>query len=471
MSKNTNDYEGYKEQSIEILKKFDAKTWSKIKITNEGKTIKGTILPRNKFAEDGWVDLKLKDGYNIGIELTPDTQIEVLERKPPMEVKFEQKAPKKNKKLPDVMLLGTGGTIASRLDYATGGVIPAFEPGELFAAVPELSDICNLETEVVYKMFSEDMKPEYWLKMAKRVAEVANSGVNGIMIGHGTDTMAYTSAALSFLLNDLTVPVVVVGSQRSSDRPSSDAALNLVNAATVAANADLAEVVICMLGSTNHDYGLIHRGTRVRKMHSSVRHTFRTIGQTPLGYVQDGKIQFFEGDKTITHRPPKSKNKMETIAAYNIEEKVGLIYSYPGMPTDLVDYYVDKGYKGLVLAGTGLGHFPHDSFDSLQRAHEEGVHMVMTVQTLWGYTGMDVYETGREIQDLGVIPGKNMLPEVAVAKLAWLLGNYDDPQEIDKLIATNIKGEILPGEPLNGFQLYQGVEERIKTKLKNLKLE
>ena len=249
---------------------------------------------------------------------------------------------------------------------------------------------------MVYKIFSEDMKPAYWLKMAQKIAETANSGVDGIMIGHGTDTMSYSAAALSFLVKDLSIPVVLVGSQRSSDRPSSDAALNLINAATVAGKADLAEVVLCMLGSTNHQYGFIHRGTRFRKIHSSVRHTFRTIGDVPLGMVQDGTVSFFKKD--IKHRP---KERLTTTAATNIEEKIGLIYAYPTMPVDLIDFYVDKGYRGLVLAGTGLGNFPHDTFQALERANEAGLIMVMTVQTLWGYTGMDVYETGREEQAIG----------------------------------------------------------------------
>jgi glutamyl-tRNA(Gln) amidotransferase subunit D len=297
--------------------------------------------------------------------------------------------------------------------------------------------------------------------MAQRVAEVANSGVEGIIIGHGTDTMSYTTAALSFLVKDLSVPVVVVGSQRSSDRPSSDAALNLINAATVAGKADIAEVVLCMLGSSAHDYGFIHRGTRVRKMHSSVRHTFRSIDTTPLGMVRNGEINYFAND--IKKRP---KAKVTTIAAKKIEDKIGLIYAYPGMPSDVIDVFIDKGYKGIVFAGTGLGHLPHDTFKSLERAKEQGVHMVMTLQTLWGFTGMDVYETGRELQALNIIPGKNMLPEVAVTKLAWLLGNFQDPVEIRKLITTNIAGEITLGEPINGFQVLQGVEDRIEKQIK-----
>ena len=263
------EYQGYKPESIRILKKFQAKTWSRITITGPSGTAEGVILPRSKFAPDGWVEIKLKNGYNIGIELTDETEITVVGEEPPMEVKFDQVVPKKNKNLPTVTLLGTGGTISSRLDYVTGGVIPAFEPGELFTAVPELADVCNLETEVVYQIFSENITLQNWLQLAQKVAKIANApSVKGILIAHGTDTMSYTAAALSFLVKDLRVPVVLVGSQRSSDRPSSDAAMNLIHAARIAGTADCAEVVVCMLGSSAHDYGLIHRGTRVRKMHS-----------------------------------------------------------------------------------------------------------------------------------------------------------------------------------------------------------
>ena len=457
------DYVGYKTESVKILKKFGATTWSNVSLETSEICAEGIIVPRNKFAQDGFVNVKLKNGYNLGIPLTDETKIKVNSKHPPMEVKFDAITPKKVKGLPNVKLLGTGGTIASRLDYTTGGVIPAFEPGELFAAVPELSEICNLDTEVVYQVFSEDMDPTYWLKMAQGVAKSINDGYNGVMIGHGTDTMSYTSAALSFLLKDLSVPVVVVGSQRSSDRPSSDAALNLINAANVAGKGDFAEVVVTMLGSTDHDYGLIHRGTRVRKMHSSVRHTFRTIGDTPLGMVQDGKVNLFKKD--VKPRVSNKKGQNETYAVKNVEEKIGLIYHYPGIPDDIVDYYIDKGYKGIVIAGTGLGHVSHNLFPSLQRAQEEEIPVVMSLQTIWGFTGMDVYETGRELQSFGVIPGQNMLPEVAVAKLAWILGNYDNKEEIDRLITTNIAGEITRGEPLNGFMVYQGVENKIKSKL------
>ncbi|MHA1584096.1 MAG: Glu-tRNA(Gln) amidotransferase subunit GatD [Promethearchaeota archaeon] len=456
------DYKGYKPETISFLKKFNAKLWSRIKISGSTGVSEGIILPRNIFSPDGYVEIKLKTGYNIGIPLDNQTKIEVIKQENPMEVKFEPINPPKKAKLPNLKLIGTGGTISSRLDYVTGGVIPAFEPGELFTAVPELADICNLETEVAYKIFSENMRAKYWLELAQRVAKAANSGADGIMIAHGTDTLSYTASALSFLLKDLSVPVVCVGSQRSSDRPSSDAALNLINAAKVAGRADLAEVTVVMLGSSAHDYGYIHRGTRVRKMHSSRRDAFRTVDDTPLGMIRGNEIQYFHSD--YKHRP---KNNIETISAKNIEEKIGLVYAFPGMPEDLLDFYLDKDYKGIVIAGTGLGHVSHNLYKPLQRAKDMNIPVVMSVQTIWGYTGMDVYETGRRLQDLGVIPGKNMLPEVALTKMSWLLGNYDDPAEIRRLIPMNIAGEITVREPMNGYQVFQGVENIIPPYLSN----
>lgn len=446
---------GYKEKSASFLERNKVSAWDEVKISQGKKIFEGILLPRNKFARDGFLELKLKNGYNIGIEITDNTSISVIGKKPSMNVSFEGKKPQIRKSLPNVTLLGTGGTIAARLDYVTGGVIPAFEPHELFAAVPELSAICNLKTELVFKIFSENMEPEHWLQLAKKVSELSNSGIDGIIIGHGTDTVGYSSAALSFLVKNLKIPVVFVGSQRSSDRPSSDAALNLINATTLAAKGDLAEVVLCMLGTSSHTYGLIHRGTTVRKMHSSARNAFKTISDIPLGKIEKNKITFFKDD---IRKKSDVDQSLETTAAKNIEKKVALVYVYPGMSSEIIDQFVDKDYKGIVFAGTGLGHVPHHLFDSIKRASEENVMMVMTVQTLWGFTGMNVYETGRELQNSGVIPGLNMLPETAFAKMCWVLGNYNNTQEARSVMVTNIAGEILDFERFRGFRILQGTE-------------
>lgn len=452
----SNQPEGYKKKSKKFFKDHEIEAWDKVEIKKGDSVFEGIILPRNQFAEDGYVEIKLSNGYNIGLKVEDLEEIKVIDKNPPMIVEFEGMKIPKDKSKPNVTLLGTGGTIASRLDYVTGGVIPAFKPHELYAAVPELAEICNLNTKIIFKIFSEDMKPTNWLKLAKEVTKLSNSGVDGVVVTHGTDTLGYSTAAVSFLVQNLKIPVVFVGSQRSSDRPSSDSALNLIHATKLAAKGDLAEVVLCMLGSSSHTYGFIHRGTRVRKMHSSVRHAFRTIGDLPLGKIEQDKIYWFKKD--IRHKTTID-NEIETTCSKKIESKVALVYIHPGMTTDIIDFYVDKGYKGIVLAGTGLGHAPKHTFKSIKRAISEDVTVVMALQTLWGFTGMNVYSNGRKLLDLGVISA-DMIPETAFAKLCWVLGNYETKNEIQKVMKTNIAGEILPYEDIRGYQILQGLTEK-----------
>lgn len=265
-------YKGYRGEGKKLLVKNKLEIWDIVQIKTEKTQYEGILLPRIEHSVPNFINIKLENNYNIGVKVSEIIEIKKIGKKE-ASYKIPEKEFPQNKDLPNLKLFGTGGTIASRLDYTTGAVIPSFTPGELFSAVPELAEICNLECEIVFEILSENMEPGNWQKLAEKVKDAANSGIEGIIIGHGTDTMSYTSAALSFMLKDLSIPVVLVGSQRSSDRPSSDAALNLINAAVVASS-DIAEVVVTMLGSSSHDYGLIHRGTLVRKMHSSVRNTF-----------------------------------------------------------------------------------------------------------------------------------------------------------------------------------------------------
>ncbi|MFX1321468.1 MAG: Glu-tRNA(Gln) amidotransferase subunit GatD [Promethearchaeota archaeon] len=444
---------GYKEKARQLLKKFKIEIWDIIQLKTDKTTLQGILMPRYEYTSPEYIEIKLENNYNVGINISDIQDIKKIGKR---EAKYkipERKFPI-NKDLPNLKLFGTGGTVASRLDYTTGAVIPSFTPGELFSAVPELAEICNLECELVFEILSENMKAEYWQMLAEKVKDVANSGIDGIMIGHGTDTMSFTSAALSFMLKDLSIPVVLVGSQRSSDRPSSDAALNLINAAVVASS-DIAEVVVSMLGSTSHDYGLIHRGTLVRKMHSSYRNTFRTIDDIPLGIVKNRKIRMFKDNY-------KKRSQSETKALINFEKKVALIYSYPGIENEQIEFYIDKGYKGIVLAGTGLGHVGTIIYDSIKRAIQEGITLLMTTQTLHGFVGMNVYSTGRELQKMGVIPGRNLLPEVGYVKLGWVLGQTSNPEEIKKLLLTNIAGEFIERELPIAFNY--NIDELLKDK-------
>ncbi|GJQ31547.1 MAG: glutamyl-tRNA(Gln) amidotransferase subunit D [Ignavibacteriaceae bacterium] len=453
-----NDYKGYRGQALGVLKNYSAMIWSDVEVETEAGTYKGIVLPRSETADDKHIVIKLRSGYNIGIAADRITNIGIGGRKE-AHYKIPEKEFPYDPKKPRVKLLGTGGTIASRLDYRTGAVIPAFSPGELYGSVPELADICNLETEKLYGVFSENMGPEQWIGTAQAIGREIEKGVQGIVIGHGTDTMHHTAAILSFMVQNSPVPIVMVGSQRSSDRPSSDAALNLMHSVKTAAESDMAEVMVCMFGPTSDEYGLLHRGTRVRKMHSSYRSTFRTIGDIPIGMVSREKITPLRADYK------KRRHDKNVVINTAFEEKVGMVYYYPNMKPDMIDSMIDNGYRGIVIAGTGLGHVNKPLYPALKRAQEKGVAIYMTVQTLWGYVQMYVYDTGRDMMELGVVPCANMLPEVAYMKLGWALGQTDDLTRVKEIMLTPIAGEITEREPSNGYLIFQGgiaeVEEYI----------
>lgn len=443
-------YKGYRGETLDVLRKFEALVWSEVEVaTTDDSLFMGLILPRSETADDLHIVLKLATGYNIGIRSSKVTDIKINGRKI-ANYKIPEKEFPYDRLKPRVKLFGTGGTIASRLDYRTGAVIPAFSPGELYGSVPELADYCNLETDKLYGVFSENMGPEQWIGTANAIAHEIEKGVQGIVIGHGTDTMHHTAAILSFMIQNSPVPIVMVGSQRSSDRPSSDAALNLINAVNAATNSDIAEVMVCMFGPTSDTYGLLHRGTRVRKMHSSYRSTFRTIGDIPIAMVDKSSITPLRQD----YKKRRTDNNFKILPYF--EERVAIIYYYPNMMPDIVDSLVEKGYKGIVIAGTGLGHVNKPLYPALKRAKEAGVAVYMTVQTLWGYVQMYVYETGREMMELGVVPTANMLPEVAYMKLSWALGQTKDLDEVKSIMLTPIAGEITEREPSNGYLVYQG---------------
>jgi len=446
---NADHYKGYKGQALEVLKSFQAEVWSDVKIRTDQGDYAGIILPRSETADPLHIVLKLRSGYNVGIRASRVTAVEIQGRReahyriPEKEFPFDPKKPR-------VKLLGTGGTIASRLDYRTGAVIPAFSPGELYGSVPELADICNLETEKLFGVFSENMGPEQYVGTARAIGREIAGGVKGIVIGHGTDTMHHTAAILSFMVQNAPVPIVMVGSQRSSDRPSSDAALNLMHSVKTAAESDIAEVMVCMFGPTSDSYGLLHRGTRVRKMHSSYRSTFRTIGDIPIAMVSREKITPLRRDYR------RRRGDREVVINTAFEEKVSIVYYYPNMKPDIIDSLVDNGYRGIIIAGTGLGHVNKPLYPSLKRANEKNIAVYMTVQTLWGYVQMYVYDTGRDMMELGVVPASNMLPEVAYVKLGWALGQTDDLEKVRQIMLTPVAGEITEREPHNGYLIFQG---------------
>ncbi len=436
---------GYSGTARDLLKKAGARLGDRIRIIRGRDIFEGILMPRYALSAKPIVIIKLDNGYNIGVRIDNSTVIEVIKPREkileeaaagaPATIPLIEEEPPPEKK-PRVLILGTGGTIASRIEYETGAVKPALSTKELLEAVPEIGFIADIESMVLFNILSENMRIEYWETIVSNVASAFEKGYEGVVIAHGTDTMAYTAAALSFALRSLPAPVAFVGAQRSSDRPSSDAAFNLISAVLVAAHAPFAEVVVVMHGETGDTYALAHRGTKVRKMHTSRRDAFQSINAPPLAkiYPQEGKIQ-------VLIEPLRKRGETELRVENGFERRVALIKYYPGMESEVIDFLIDKGYKGIVLEGTGLGHVGEWLIHSLERAKEEGVAVVMTSQCLFGRVNMNVYTTGRRLLAAGVIPGGDMLPETAFVKLSWVLARTDDLSEVRELMLTNLAGE------------------------------
>ncbi|RLF14935.1 MAG: Glu-tRNA(Gln) amidotransferase GatDE subunit D [Thermoprotei archaeon] len=427
---------GYWGKASSELEKVGASIHDRVRLTKGSLVFEGLLMPPADPADDNHVVVKLDNGYNVGIRLEPGVKIELIARNPSFKPELPEVPVKVKEGLPKVSIISTGGTIASRVDYVTGAVYPALTARDLYNVVPELGDLANIDAHVLFSIFSEDMHPKLWSEIAEAVAKRLEDGVEGVVVTHGTDTMGYTAAALSFALQDLPVPVVLVGAQRSSDRPSSDAAMNLMDAVTVAAKAPFAEVVVTMHGEVGDTYTLVHRGVKVRKCHTSRRDTFRSINSPPLAKVEKGEV-------VLLSRPHRLRDRERRVSLKaKFEEKVSLVKVHPGFDGSIIDYLAEKGIKGIVLEGTGLGHAPHLSFNSIKRAIDSGVVVVMTSQCIWGRINMNVYRTGVELLRMGVLPGGDMLPETALVKLMWTLGQYRDLEEVKRIMLTNLVGEL-----------------------------
>jgi glutamyl-tRNA(Gln) amidotransferase subunit D len=343
--------------------------------------------------------------------------------------------PEQKPRLPRVAIISTGGTIASRVDYRTGAVRPALSASDLYSVVPELSEIAMVDTEILFSVFSENMTPKHWSETAKNVAKHISKGAAGVVVAHGTDTLGYTAAALSFALQDLPVPVILVGSQRSADRPSSDAATNLIGAVKAAASAPFAEVVVAMHETVSDKSILFHRGTKVRKCHTSRRDAFKSVNVTPLARMENEKMRMLVED----YRERDSSRKL--LLKPDFDQRVALIKFHPSLNPRIIEGYVDDGYRGIIFEGTGLGHLPNYCFSAVRKAVENGMVVAMTSQCIWGRLGMNVYDTGRDLLALGVLSLEDMLPETALVKLMWVLGQTSNVKEAKTLLTTNLAHE------------------------------
>ncbi|MGQ9551109.1 MAG: Glu-tRNA(Gln) amidotransferase subunit GatD [Candidatus Bathycorpusculaceae bacterium] len=428
---------GYRGEALKAIKDSEAEIGDIIRITRKGEAYEGILIPRSEYGDEKHVVIKLRSGYNIGVRITPDTKLEKIGKgakpafaAPPL--------PEQNQALPKVAIISTGGTIASRVDYRTGAVRPALTASDLYGVVPELAEVARIEAHILLSLFSENITPKHWTEIARAVADQIAQGANGVVIAHGTDTMGYTAAALSFALQNLPVPVVLVGSQRSADRPSSDAATNLIGAVKAAAEAPFAEVVVAMHETTSDTSIAINRGTKVRKCHTSRRDAFKPVNASPIARIQDQKVTML----TDEYKRRNQANKL--ILRPDFDEKVALVKFHPRMNPAIIEWFVEKGYKGLVMEGTGLGHIGNYCHEAVRNAVEHKVLVTMASQCVWGRVNMNVYDSGRDLMALGVIPLEDMLPETALVKLMWIFGQTRNLEEAKKLLRENIAGEFSP---------------------------
>jgi len=430
------DDSGYSGLVLEKISSSNAKVGDIISVKRNEEEYVGVLMPRSQVGSDSFhIIIKIETGYNVGIKLHQDSEIRKIKTgKKKRTIMSKEEADQRD--LPTASILSTGGTIASKVDYQTGAVNPALSAQDLYDTVPELKNYANVHAKVIMSVLSENIQPKDWTKIAKSVASEIKSGTDGVVIAHGTDTLGSTSAALSFALQDLPIPVVLVGSQRSSDRPSSDAAMNLIGAINLATRANAAEVLVLMHAETGDNYLHAHRGTRVRKLHTSRRDAFQSVNDYPLFRVTEQDIEEIHPPK---HRRDKDR---KLILKPKFEEKVALVKTHPSIDGSIINHLVESSYRGIVIEGTGLGHTPNRLHSSIKKAIDAGLVVVMSSQCVFGRVNMNVYRSGVELLDIGVVPCEDMLPETTLVKLMWVLANTKNQEAARELLLKPLAGEI-----------------------------
>ncbi len=436
------DLPGYKGDSLRFLRKAGASVGDVIEVKTEWGSVSGTLVPRYLYGDGEHIVLKLKSGYNVGLSLGGLQEAKVVSRgeKPSFTALPPPKSPGG---LPKVLLIGTGGTIASRIDYRTGAVHPAVTSAELHSLVPELSEVASVQPEILFSVFSENITPAHWSKLAQRIARAVDQGFDGVVVTHGTDTLGYTAAAMSFALAGVPIPVILVGAQRSPDRPSSDAPLNLVAAVSAAGNAGFAGVYVAMhIGESDDRVGL-YRGTRVRKNHTSRRDAFESVGVPVAAILGREGVEY--ADEGLPPRGGGFKPRPK------FSPDASLLKFYPSMHASQFAAARRSGARAVIVEGTGLGHVSRECVKALGRFVKAGGLAFMTSQCIEGRVDLNVYDTGRDLLAEGVTPLQDMLAETALVKAMWALGNGRDAAMAKELMLADVAGETttrtFPGRP------------------------
>ena len=423
-----------------MLKEKSVSPGDKVSLQTKERTWRGIIL--ESYTSE-IILLKLESGYNIGIREREILNLEVLEKFKETEKKKSSFEKKQN--LKNVAIIITGGTISSRLDPKTGGVIPT-DAEEILNIAPEIKDIANIvKLEKPFMKFSENMSFLDWKKLAEKTEELLNDKeIDGIIISHGTDFLHYTASALSFMLGKLNKPVALTYSQRSIDRGSTDAHLNLLCAAKYAVS-DIAEVAIVGHKDLNDEFCLAMPGTKTRKLHTSRRDAFKIVNSEPIAEISKKQFNIL--------REFNARNKNQVKANIQYTDKVALVQIYPGQDPSILDYYEQQGYKGIILQVAGIGQVPgkasvNNWLPKIKKSIDKGLVICATPQTIFGRLNPNVYENGRELEKTGILFLKDMLPETAFVKLSWLLGQKSllkKPEQVKQKMLENLAGEFSEG--------------------------
>jgi glutamyl-tRNA(Gln) amidotransferase subunit D len=414
----------------------------RVELTDESGTVwSGTVIPPHELSGERILTLKLATGYNVGVRVGPRTAYRLGDAGPAHAVATAPVPAASARPPGGIELLTTGGTIASRVDYDTGGVSPVRGEEELLAFFPDLREAGVSRVTPVTDVLSENLTPADWVLLAGKVVEAFGHGAEGVLVTHGTDTLGFTAAALSFLLADLPGPVVLVGAQRSPDRPSSDGPPNLSAAARVARDRRVGEVVVVMHEGLSDDRYSVHRGTWVRKMHSTRRDAFESRNGPPLGTVDPSGVHLLPSVRAPGPGPARLDGPLDA--------RGGLLTFFPGLSSLRARQFAE-GLRGIVLAGTGLGHIASEHFGWIREASSRGVVVAMTTQCLEGNVDPYVYTTGRELLRSGVLYLDDLLPETAYVKLLWALGHASAPEDVRALLLRDRAGEFHRRHPVEG---------------------
>tara|TARA_Y100000034_G_scaffold116081_1_gene153968 strand:+ start:546 stop:1772 length:1227 start_codon:yes stop_codon:yes gene_type:complete len=390
-----------------------------VEIKTKKETLKGILMPSKKNTT-----LKLKSGYNLSIkksDIESTKKLTQSTKKPNIKIK-------QNKSLPKIVILHTGGTLSSKVDYETGAVSSSFSPEDLLDKYPELKESAYIDSKLVFNILSENITFKHFNQLAKEIEKI---NAKGVIITHGTDTLAYTASALSFALENLSIPVILVASQRSSDRPSSDAFLNLKLAIKFILETDFKDVGICMHASMDDESCYILPATKTKKLHSTRRDAFKPINTIHIALVSNSNIKFYNRDYNKRERKLKLKLFKENL-------KIGILTVHPNLDSSEISNF--KDFNGLIIQGTGLGHIPIENTKILKELKKLNIPKVITTQTIFGNINLNVYSTGREIKNHLIGNYLDLTLETAFIKLAWLLSNH--PKDIEKIFNKNLRNEI-----------------------------